>query len=75
MFKIAAKPVDVRLRRGAEKLFVLVAKGRWVFIAHTEPGADFVHFVTPALAPASQNGQSRAESITQIPAYAEEDDL
>jgi hypothetical protein len=24
-------------------------------------GADFVHFVTPAQAPASQNGQSRAK--------------
>jgi hypothetical protein len=25
--------------------------------------ADFVHFVTPALAPASRNGQSRAQSV------------
>src|SRR5882672_3875793 len=29
-------------------------------------GADFVHFVMPALAPASQNGQSRAEHIDQF---------
>jgi hypothetical protein len=26
-------------------------------------GADFVHFVMPALAPASQNGQSRADEL------------
>jgi hypothetical protein len=30
-------------------------------------GADFVHFVMPALAPASQNGQSRAKEPLKIP--------
>ena len=38
-FKVAAKLGYVTLRRGAEKLFVIAAKVRWVFIAHTEPGA------------------------------------
>src|SRR5437764_14946226 len=38
-FKVAAKLGDVTLRRSAEKLFVLAAKVRWVFIAHTKPGA------------------------------------
>jgi len=28
-------------------------------------GADFVHFVMPAQAPASQNGQSRADIAAQ----------
>jgi hypothetical protein len=28
-------------------------------------GADFVHFVMPAQAPASQNGQSRAQIFAQ----------
>jgi hypothetical protein len=46
MLKIAAKPGDVTLLRGAEKLFVLVAKGQWVFIAHTEPGARYVQVFT-----------------------------
>jgi hypothetical protein len=46
MFKIAGNAGDVTLRRGAEKLFVLVAKGRWVFIAHTEPGARCVQVFT-----------------------------
>jgi len=29
-------------------------------------GADFVHFVMQALAPASQNGQSRAENVDDL---------
>ena len=41
-FKVAAQLGDVTLRRSAEKLFVLAAKVRWVFIAHTEPGARCV---------------------------------
>jgi len=32
-------------------------------------GADFVHFVMQALAPASQNGQSRAEMICAAIAF------
>jgi hypothetical protein len=46
MFKIAAKAGDVTLRRGADKLFVLVAKGRWAFITQTEPGARCVQVFT-----------------------------
>ena len=38
-FKVAAKIGDVTLRWSAEKLLVLAAKVRWVFISNTEPGA------------------------------------
>jgi hypothetical protein len=38
-FEVAAKLGDVTLRRSAEKLFVLAAKVRRGFIAHTKPGA------------------------------------
>src|SRR5262245_18468156 len=38
-FQVTSKLGDVALGRSAEKLFVLAAKVRRVFIAHTEPGA------------------------------------
>ena len=38
-FKVAAKLGDVTLRRSAEKLLVLAAEVRWVFISNTETGA------------------------------------
>jgi pimeloyl-ACP methyl ester carboxylesterase len=44
--KVAAKLCDVTLRRSAEKLFVIAAKVRWVFIAHAESGARRVQVFT-----------------------------